>query len=269
MKNKKGLILVLIILMSVGFAAVTTTLIINGTTIVAENEEDYQVYFSGAIIDKEDYTNEIISKDKKTITFETKELMKENDTSELKYDVTNGSTQYDASVSIKVSKENDDLIEVTNTYDDSKKLSARETRTGVLTVRLKKGITEAKDVKIKVELIFNAEEREEIDNTPITSKVYSISGYFVDKEGNAMPNANIAVFSENPQFVTTDDYGYFYVGNLERGNHELYYIEKTDVNKTKEEIKKNAIDETNVTTSSTKTIVFDNGHEIKDKVVGE
>ena len=269
MKNKKGLILVLIILMSVGFAAVTTTLIINGRTIVAENEEDYQVYFSGAIVDKEDYTNEIISKDKKTITFETKELMKENDTSELKYDVTNGSTQYDANVSIKVSKENDDLIEVTNTYDDSKNLSARETRTGVLTVRLKKGATEAKDVKIKVELIFNAEEREEIDNTPITSKVYSISGYFVDKEGNAMPNANIAVFSENPQFVTTDDYGYLYVGNLERGNHELYYIEKTDVNKTKEEIKKNAIDETNVTTSSTKTIVFDNGHEIKDKVVAE
>ena len=269
MKNKKGLIFVLIILMSVGFAAVTTTLIINGRTIVAENEEDYQVYFSGAIVDKEDYTNEIISKDKKTITFETKKLMKENDTSELKYDVTNGSTQYDASVSIKVSTENDDLIEVKNTYDDSKNLSARETRTGVLTVRLKKGATEAKDVKIKVELIFNAEEREEIDTTPITSKVYSISGYFVDKEGNAMPNANIAVFSENPQFVTTDDYGYFYVGNLERGNHELYYIEKTDVNKTKEEIKKNAIDETNVTTSSTKTIVFDNGHEIKDKVVGE
>ena len=269
MKNKKGLIFVLIILMSVGFAAVTTTLIINGRTIVAENEEDYQVYFSGAIVDKEDYTNEIISKDKKTITFETKELMKENDTSELKYDVTNGSTQYDANVSIKISTENDDLIEVTNTYDDSKNLSARETRTGVLTVRLKKGATEAKDVKIKVELIFNAKEREEIDTTPIETKVYSISGYFVDKEGNAMPNANIAVFSENPQFVTTDDYGYLYVGNLERGNHELYYIEKTDVNKTKEEIKKNAIDETNVTTSSTKTIVFDNGHEIKDKVVGE
>ena len=267
--KKKNIILMLILLMSVGFAAVTTTLIINGTTIVAENEEDYQVYFSGAIVDKEDYTNEIISKDKKTITFETKELKSKDDVSELKYDITNGSTQYDASVSINVSVDENDLIEVTNTYDDSKNLSARETRTGVLTVRLKKGVTEVTDVKIKVELIFNAEEREKIDNTPITSKVYSISGYFVDKEGNAMPNANIAVFSENPQFVTTDDYGYFYVGNLERGNHELYYIEKTDVNKTKEEIKKNAIDETNVTTSSTKTIVFDNGHEIKDKVVGE
>ena len=49
MKNKKGLIFVLIILMSVGFAAVTTTLIINGTTIVAENEEDYKV-----VLPKED-----------------------------------------------------------------------------------------------------------------------------------------------------------------------------------------------------------------------
>ena len=269
MKNKKGLIIALILLMSIGFAAVTTTLIIKGNTIVAENEDDYQVYFSGATLNKEDYTNEIISKDKKTITFETKELMKANDTSELKYDVTNGSTQYDASVSIKISTENNELIEVTNTFDDTKNLSARETRTGVLTVRLKKGVTEVKDIQIKIELIFNAEEREEIDTTPINEKVYSISGYFVDKEGKAMPNANIAVFSENPQFVTTDDYGYLYVGNLERGNHELYYIEKSDINKTKEEIKENAIDETNVTTSSTRTIVFDNGHEIKDKVIGE
>ena len=269
MKNKKGLIFILIILMSVGFAAVTTTLIINGTTIVAENEDDYQIYFSGAEVDKEDYTNEIISKDKKTITFETKNLMKENDTSELTYEVTNGSTQYDANVKINVIVAENDLIEVTNTYDDTKTLSAKETRTGSLTVKLKKGATEAKDVEIKVELIFNAEEREEVDNTPITTKAYSISGYFVDKEGNAMPNANIAVYSENPQFVTTDDYGYFYVGNLERGNHELYYIEKTDVNKTKEEIKKNAIDKTSITTSSTKTIIFDNGHEIKDRIIGE
>ena len=135
--KKKNIILMLILLMSVGFAAVTTTLIINGTTIVAENEEDYQVYFSGAIVDKEDYTNEIISKDKKIITFETKELKSKDDVSELKYDVTNGSTQYDASVSINVSVDENDLIEVTNMYDDSKNLSARETRTGVLTVKLK------------------------------------------------------------------------------------------------------------------------------------
>ena len=95
MKNKKGLIFALIILMSVGFAAVTTTLIINGRTTIAENEEDYQVYFSGAVVDKEDYTNEIISKDKKTITFETI-LKSKDEISTLEYEVTNASTIYDA-----------------------------------------------------------------------------------------------------------------------------------------------------------------------------
>ena len=127
MKNKKGLILVLIILMSVGFAAVTTTLIINGTTIVAENEEDYQVYFSGAVVDKEDYTNEIISKDKKTITFETM-LKSKDEISTLEYEVTNASTIYDASVKVTVKVDNTNEIEVTNTFDAEKKLSARETR---------------------------------------------------------------------------------------------------------------------------------------------
>ena len=268
MKNKKSLIFGLILIMSIGFAAVTTTLIINGKTPIAENEEDYQVYFSGAMIDKEDYTNEIISKDKKTITFETRDLMKENDTSELTYEVTNGSTQYDASVKIKVETEKNELIEVTNTYDESK-LSARETRSGTLTIKLKKGSTEEKNIKVKVNLEFNAEEREEIDNTPIVEKVYSISGYFVNKEGNAIPNADIAVFSETPRFVTTDDYGYFYVGGLERGNHELYYIEKSEVNKPKEEIKENAIDKVNVTTTHENEIIFEGGYEIKDNVVGE
>ena len=268
MKNKKGLIIVLILLMSIGFAAVTTTLIIKGNTIVAENEEDYQVYFSGATLNKEDYTNEIISKDKKTITFETI-LKNENETSTLTYDVTNASTMYDASAKVTVKVDNTNEIEVTNTFDDTKKLSARETRTGTLQLKLKKAAIEEKRIPITVELEFNAEERDTIDTTPITKKVYSISGYFTDKEGNVIPNANVAVFSENPQFVKTDDYGYFYVGNLERGKHELYYIDKTDVNKDKETIKQNAIDTVNVTTTHTGEIEFNEGHKITENKLKE
>ena len=269
MKNKKGLIFVLIILMSVGFAAVTTTLIINGTTIVAENEEDYQVYFSGAVVDKEDYTNEIISKDKKTITFETI-LKSKDEISTLEYEVTNASTIYDASVKVTVKVDNTNEIEVTNTFDAEKKLSARETRKGTLEIKLKKVTLEEKRIPITVKLEFNAEERDTIDKTPITSKVYSISGYFTDKEGNVIPNANVAVFSESPQFVKTDDYGYFYVGNLERGKHELYYIDSLDVNKDKETIQQNAIDTVNVTTTHTGEIEFNEGHKIiKNKLKEE
>ena len=269
MKNKKGLIFALIILMSVGFAAVTTTLIINGKTTIAENEEDYQVYFSGAVVDKEDYTNEIISKDKKTITFETI-LKSKDEISTLEYEVTNASTIYDASVKVTVKVDNTNEIEVTNTLDAEKKLSARETRKGTLEIKLKKVTLEEKRIPITVKLEFNAEERDTTDKTPITSKVYSISGYFTDKEGNVIPNANVAVFSESPQFVKTDDYGYFYVGNLERGKHELYYIDSLDVNKDKETIKQNAIDTVNVTTTHTGEIEFNEGHKItKNKLKEE
>ena len=262
-KNKKVLLIIGIILLSIGFASISTMLIINGNTIVAENKEDYQIYFSGAIVDKEDYTNEIISKDKKTITFETKELKSENDTSVLLYDVTNESTMYDASTKIKVNVGNTELIEVTNTFDEETKLKARETRRGKLEIKLKKGTIEEENVSVTLELIFNAEERDTIDTTPISGNVYSISGYFKDNNGSILPNANIAVYSENPQFVKTDDYGYFYVGNLERGSHELYYIDQRDVNKTKEEIKANAIDSAKVTTSHENDIIFEKKYKIE------
>ena len=266
--KKRNLIFIGILLLAIGFATLTTTLIINGVTTIAENEGDFKIYFSGATLNKEDYTNEIISKDKKTITFETI-LKNENETSTLTYDVTNASTMYDASVKVTVKVDNTNEIEVTNTFDAEKKLSARETRTGTLQLKLKKAAIEEKRIPITVELEFNAEERDTIDTTPINEKVYSISGYFTDKEGNVIPNANVAVFSENPQFVKTDDYGYFYVGNLERGKHELYYIDSLDVNKDKETIKQNAIDTVNVTTTHTGEIEFNEGHKITENKLKE
>ena len=266
--KKRNLIFIGILLLAIGFATLTTTLIINGVTTIAENEGDFKIYFSGATLNKEDYTNEIISADKKTITFETI-LKSKDETSTLEYDVTNGCTIYDASVKVTVKVDNTNEIEVTNTFDAEKKLSARETRKGTLEIKLKKVTLEEKRIPITVELEFNAEERDTIDTTPINEKVYSISGYFTDKEGNVIPNANVAVFSENPQFVKTDDYGYFYVGNLERGKHELYYIDSLDVNKDKETIKQNAIDTVNVTTTHTGEIEFNEGHKITENKLKE
>ena len=267
--KKRSAIIIAIILISIGFAAVSTTLIINGISSISENQEDFDIYFSSAMIDKEDYTNEIISKDKKTITFETKNLKSINEETTLDYEVTNGSTQYDASGKINVNVEENEYVEVTNAFDDTKNLSARETRNGTLTIKLKKGSTEEKSIKVTVNLEFNAEEREKIDNTPIVENTYSISGYFADKEGNVLPNVNLAIFSETPRFVTTDDHGYFYVGGLERGRHEIYYINESEVNKSKEKIEKNKIDKVSITTSSEKKIIFDKGYEIKNSKVEE
>ena len=49
--KKKGSIVVAILLLAVGFAAISTTFIINGTAKVSENNEDFSVIFTKATLD--------------------------------------------------------------------------------------------------------------------------------------------------------------------------------------------------------------------------
>ena len=67
--KKRNGIIGIILLMSIGFAVVSTTLTINGIISISENKDDFDIYFSSAMIDTEDYTNEIISKDKRRYTY--------------------------------------------------------------------------------------------------------------------------------------------------------------------------------------------------------
>ncbi len=52
--KKKSAIIIAIILMSIGFAAISTTLVINGNANVSENNEDFSVIFTAASIDGND-----------------------------------------------------------------------------------------------------------------------------------------------------------------------------------------------------------------------
>ena len=47
---KKRTIILVLLLLIVGFAAVSTTLLINGSTIIQANKEDFNVYYSNAFI---------------------------------------------------------------------------------------------------------------------------------------------------------------------------------------------------------------------------
>ena len=78
MKRKSALVFT-ILLLAIGFAAISTTLIINGNTKVNENIDDYSVIFTYAYLDDVDVYDEVISQDKKTITFKSKDLKKIND----------------------------------------------------------------------------------------------------------------------------------------------------------------------------------------------
>ena len=52
--KKKSMLIIAILLMSIGFAAISTTLIINGNAKVSENNEDFSVIFTAASIDGND-----------------------------------------------------------------------------------------------------------------------------------------------------------------------------------------------------------------------
>ena len=169
--KKKSAIIIAIILMSIGFAAVSTTLIINGNAKVSENNEDFSVIFTAASIDRKDVYSTVVDETKKIITFTTSELKTLNQTSILTYEVTNNSSQYDAEVKVTcVPKEGSTAkyTSIKNKLDnDATKVSAKSSVNGTLTVTLNKTSTEAVTEEYTCKLEFNATERDALgENIP-------------------------------------------------------------------------------------------------------
>ena len=169
--KKKSAIIIAIILMSIGFASISTTLIINGNAKVSENNEDFSVIFTAASIDGNDVYATAVDDTKKIITFETSELKKLNQTSILTYEITNNSSQYDAEVKVTcVPKEGSTAkyTSIKNKLDnDATKVSAKSSVNGTLTITLNKTSTEAVTEEYTCKLEFNATERDALgENIP-------------------------------------------------------------------------------------------------------
>ena len=164
--KKKSMLIIAILLMSIGFAAISTTLIINGNAKVSENNEDFSVIFTAASIDGNDVYSTAVDETKKTITFETSELKTLNQTSILTYEVTNNSSNYDANVTVTCVPKNGTTAKYTsikNKLDnDATVVKAKETLNGTLTITLDKVATEAVTEEYTCKLEFNAVERDTI-----------------------------------------------------------------------------------------------------------
>ena len=164
--KKKSAIIIAIILMSIGFASISTTLIINGNAKVSENQDDFSVIFTAASIDGKDVYSTVVDDTKKIITFETSELKTLNQTSILTYEVTNNSSQYDAEVSVTCVPKTGTTAKYTsikNKLDnDARVVKAKTSVNGTLTVTLNKTSTEAVTEEYTCKLEFNAVERNEV-----------------------------------------------------------------------------------------------------------
>ena len=161
--KKRASIVVAILLLAVGFAAVSTTLIINGSAKVGENTEDFDVIFTKAKLDSVDVYDQVISEDKKTITFETNDLKTLNQTSVLNYIVTNNSSNYDAEVSLTCTPTSGEYTSIKNELDAKDNIvEAKNIAKGKLTIKLNKTVTEETTEKYTCTLSFIAVERDTV-----------------------------------------------------------------------------------------------------------
>ncbi len=173
--TKKSMLIIAILLMSIGFAAISTTLIINGNANVSENNEDFSVIFTAASIDGKDVYSTAVDDTKKIITFTTSELKTLNQTSILTYEVTNNSSNYDANVTVTCIPKTGTTAKYTSIKNklenDATVVKAKETLNGTLTVTLNKTATDSVTEEYTCKLEFNAVERDTLGSnipTPIS-----------------------------------------------------------------------------------------------------
>ena len=185
--KKKSMLIVAILLMSIGFAAISTTLIINGNAKVSENNEDFSVIFTAASIDGKDVYSTAVDETKKTITFETSKLKTLNQTSILTYEVTNNSSNYDAEVKVTCVPKEGTTAKYTSIKNElannATVVKAKSSVNGTLTVTLDKTSTESVTEEYTCKLEFNAVERDTIgkENIPEPSSFTTDSWKTIQK----------------------------------------------------------------------------------------
>ena len=227
--KRKSMLIVAIILMSIGFAAISTTLIINGNAKISENNEDFSVIFTAASIDGNDIYSTAVDETKKTITFTTSELKTLGQTSILTYEVTNNSSQYDAEVNVTcVPKEGTTAkyTSIKNKLDnDAIVVKSKSSVNGTLTVILNKIATERVTEEYTCKLEFNAVERTEI--AVGTTNLYNLIKNNADTKTVIDYKVRSGVSGTNGIYMTTQTEGnvpvYYYRGDADKVNNNIIF----------------------------------------------
>lgn len=176
--KRRNTLIIVILLMSIGFAAVSTTLIIKGSAKISENIDDFDVYFSKAILDNVDKSGEFIDDTNKTITFTTSDLSAVGDTSTLTYEVTNASKNYDAIVQVNCEGANNYLQ--VSMVPDNLTIEATTTKTGTVKVELKKTSITNQDIPITCKLNIVASERTNLGANEVVKYNYKAKNITYD-----------------------------------------------------------------------------------------
>ena len=227
--KKKSMLIIAILLMSIGFAAISTTLIINGNAKVSENNEDFSVIFTAASIDGNDVYSSAVDETKKTITFTTSELKTLNQTSILTYEVTNNSSNYDANVTVTCVPKEGTTAKYTSIKNklenDATIVKAKSSVNGTLTVTLDKVATESVTEEYTCKLEFNAVERTEIAVSG--TNLYNLIKNNADTKTIIDYKVRSGVSGTNGIYMTTANVGnvpvYYYRGDADKVNNNIIF----------------------------------------------
>lgn len=157
---KKRYMFLLIVVLAIGFATVSTVLYLNGETSITINTFD--VIFTDSEVQNNNGTSEI-SNNGKTISFETAALKKVDDISVLNFTISNNSTQYDADATISCSLNEDsdiysDYVDI-STDRKNYSINAGNNVNGSVSVKLLKISDETINLGFDCELQVKALER--------------------------------------------------------------------------------------------------------------
>lgn len=165
MKKKRFILIIAILFLAIGFAAVSTTLYINGSAIVSNDKDKFinDIVFDDVSTESENTA--LLSPTKKEITFQTKVLKSIGDEAVLDYTIKNLNSQYNAEVSVAVELDDssnpyNDYIKITNSITDSFTLEAQGSKAGKLNVKLLKSYLGDKEIKIGFTITYTAEAAE-------------------------------------------------------------------------------------------------------------
>ena len=227
--KRKSAIIVAITLMSIGFASISTTLIINGNAKVSENQDDFSVIFTAASINGKDVYSTAVDETKKTITFTTSKLKTLNQTSILTYEVTNNSSNYDANVNVTcVPKEGitAKYTSIKNKLDnDATVVKAKESLNGTLTITLNKTTTEEVSEEYTCKLEFNAVERTKI--AVGKTNLYNLIKNNADTKTVIDYKVRSGVSGTNGIYTTTATDGnepvYYFRGDADKVNNNIIF----------------------------------------------
>ena len=155
MKYIKYIIPVLIIFLTIGFAATNVTLSITGDTYIASDLEDFDVYFSSIKFGGEETLSLLRS------STEFVYAINKNEEFTIEYEVTNASKKFDALVDVVCEYDfTEELNVIENNFDSNVSVLSRSSSTGTLYVLVEETIPDS-DFRISCKIEASPVERTE------------------------------------------------------------------------------------------------------------